>query len=96
MAKDVLDEESRPMPAAILRQQGIHPHSGPRGHGMVSILDDEYWDQCGWITPETVALCPLSTGSMPLERPRREWWDVIPNVLLEWVCSRPKLCRASQ
>ena len=69
------------MPAAILRQQGIHPHPGPRGRGLVSMLDVEYWDQCGWTTPEAMALCHLNTGSMPCERPRHEWWDVIPDVL---------------
>ena len=69
------------MPAAVLRQQGIHPHPGPRDRDMVSILDEEYWDQCGWITPEDVTLCPPSTGGMPLERPRQEWWNVISDVL---------------
>ena len=69
------------MPAAILQQQGIHPHPGPRDRGMVSTLDDEYRDQCGWTTPEVTALSPLDTGSLPCDRPRREWWDVIPDVL---------------
>ena len=43
-ASDMPEEESRPMTATILRQQGIHPHPGPSGHGLVSILDDECWD----------------------------------------------------
>ena len=46
------DEEARPPPAEMLRQQGIHPHHVPAGRVLDSILDDEYWDQCDWTTVE--------------------------------------------
>ena len=43
----VQSEHSRPMPITILHQQGIHPHPGPDGMALSSIMDDECWDQWG-------------------------------------------------
>ena len=45
---DAPDEESRPKPVTILRQQGIHPNPGPDGQELVSILDDECWHLWEW------------------------------------------------
>ena len=51
-ADDSPDEEARPPPADMLRPHGIRPHHGLAGRVLGSILDDEYWDQCGWTTLE--------------------------------------------
>ena len=40
LASDFIDEESRPMPVTILRQQGIHPNPRPREPALDSIMDD--------------------------------------------------------
>ena len=48
VTSEVQDELSRPMPATILQQQGIHPHPGPDYGTLTSIYDDECWDYWGW------------------------------------------------
>ena len=47
VASEVQDELSRPMPATILQQQGIHPHPGPDYGTLTSIYDDECWEYWG-------------------------------------------------
>ena len=42
------DEEARPEPIGLLRQQGVHPHPGPEWHHLHSVLDDDCWWQWGW------------------------------------------------
>ena len=66
-ARGAPDEESRPRLAVTLRQQGIHPHPGPLGQALVSILDDETWDQCEWTNDTNVGLWEPCATIAPLD-----------------------------
>ena len=64
MAAEALpDEESRPPPADMLRQEGVRPHPGPVVRKLHSILNEEYWDHHGWTALEEEALA--TTANIP-------------------------------
>ena len=82
VASEVQNELSRPMPVTILHRQGIHPHPGPGGPMLDSIMDDECWEQWGiptgsdtggstTVNPGT--LCYRARVDAPRLRPSVTW-----------------------